>query len=293
MTTRVELNKDFTNEIIQEEASKKRKKIIKILCCIFIPILSVFLLSFISIRFIGNVGIIVKEYPYYNSKINDQLDGIKIIHFSDIHYNNSISKDKVKKLISLINKTNPDIVIFTGDLFDNNYNLTLDDKEFFIGMLESINSKYGKYAVKGDKDNNLFDEVMSSSSFVVLNDEIKKIYINDTYIELVGGNTFNIDNIESDAFRIAMVHKPDSSDYIISKFNPDVIFAGHSNNGQIRLPFIGALYHIEGAKKYVDSYYKNKNTDIYISSGVGNNKNNFRLFNHPSFNFIRLKEKNV
>ena len=70
-----------------------------------------------------------------------------------------------------------------------------------------------------------------------------------------------------------------------------MIIAGHSHNGQIILPLIGPLMKKEGAKKYVSSYYKINNTNLYISGGIGNSKYQFRLLNHPSINFYRLRTK--
>ena len=84
---------------------------------------------------------------------------------------------------------------------------------------------------------------------------------------------------------------PDNSDYIIESFNPNLILAGHSHNGQVRLPFIGPLMKRIGSKKYIDSYYEINDTKLLISGGIGNTKYNMRLFNHPSINFIRLRTK--
>ena len=67
--------------------------------------------------------------------------------------------------------------------------------------------------------------------------------------------------------------------------------AGHSHNGQVRLPFIGAIVKNQGAKKYYNEYYKIKNTDLYISGGIGTSTLPFRLFNRPNINFYRLRSK--
>ena len=45
----------------------------------------------------------------------------------------------------------------------------------------------------------------------------------------------------------------------------------------------------EGAKKYFSPYYKINDTELYISGGLGNKDYEFRLFNHPSINFYRLR----
>ena len=87
-----------------------------------------------------------------------------------------------------------------------------------------------------------------------------------------------------------IMHEPDFiDDFEINNF--DLILAGHSHNGQVRLPFIGAIIKPNGAHKYYDSHYKIHNTDLYISSGLGTSIIDVRLFNKPSFNFYRLTNK--
>ena len=91
-------------------------------------------------------------------------------------------------------------------------------------------------------------------------------------------------------YNILLVHEPD----IINKFDYkdyDLILAGHSHGGQVKLPLIGALKYPKGAKKYHNDYYKLKNNDLYISSGIGTSRHNLRLNNKPSINLYRLVNK--
>ena len=88
-------------------------------------------------------------------------------------------------------------------------------------------------------------------------------------------------------YKILLLHEPDFiEDVNYQEFN--LILAGHSHNGQVRLPFIGALYTPDGSKKYYDEYYDLGKSKLYISSGLGTSTINFRFFNRPSFNFYRL-----
>ena len=47
-------------------------------------------------------------------------------------------------------------------------------------------------------------------------------------------------------------------------------------------------YKPDGASKYYDTHYKIKNSDLYVSNGLGVSNYNFRLSNTPSFNVYRL-----
>ena len=91
-------------------------------------------------------------------------------------------------------------------------------------------------------------------------------------------------------YSILMIHEPDIIDDIdYSKFN--LIFAGHSHNGQIVLPFIGGIIKDKYSNNYIDIYYNLGNTKMYVSSGIGTSKYKFRLLNKPSINFYRLRNK--
>ena len=48
-------------------------------------------------------------------------------------------------------------------------------------------------------------------------------------------------------------------------------------------------YYIQSPAKI--GIYKLNETELFITNGIGNSKYPFRLFNHPSINFIRLKTK--
>ena len=78
-------------------------------------------------RYIEPYHLIVKEYKIENNTMPDSFDGLKIVHFSDVHYGTVVDKNYLTKIVNLINKQNPDIVFFTGDLIDKSKKL--NDKE--------------------------------------------------------------------------------------------------------------------------------------------------------------------
>ena len=84
------------------------------------------------------------------------------------------------------------------------------------------------------------------------------------------------------------MHEPDNIKYT-SDF--DLVLAGHSHNGQVKLPYIGAIFTPNGSKKYYDEYYKVNKSDLYISGGLGSSILNLRFFNKPSINLYRITNK--
>jgi len=258
-------------------------------------------------RFIGTMGFDTKEYTIYNDSLPSGFDGMKIIHFSDIHYNRAITSEKIDKIIDEINLINADIVVFTGDLIDKDMVISDNDYEYLTNAFSKIQSKYGKYAVLGNHDYSDMDKVIkvyNDSGFKYLENSYDIIYNNHNekiFVGGIGNVSYNLDDVDlvmeyfnSDNdidYRIMLVHEPDISDTVVDNYDISLILAGHSHNGQVRLPGIGAIYTPPYAKKYYDEYYLVGGTDLYISSGIGVSSLNYRLFNRPSINFYRVNKE--
>ena len=276
------------------------KRHLKLKWKIIFGILIFILLLFICLRFIGTKGLIIKEYKVVNKNIDTSFYGFKIVHFSDLHYGMSVDEKVLSNLVDKINKTKPDIVVFTGDLIDKKKNYTESDTKLLTKYLSKIKSSYGNYYVNGDDDENInsFDSIMVNSNFKSLNNNYEVITSEKNKKILISGISTNTNiKIFNDIFKdddysykIIMMHYPDNYD-LISKYNFDLVLSGHSHNGQVRLPYIGALVKMNNSKEYYDPYYKINDTDMYISGGIGNSKVNLRLFNTPSFNLYRLVDK--
>ena len=300
--TREELNKEIQEEINEENKIKKNKKLIKftIKSIIFIILFCIAFYSYTT--YISTVKIEVREYRVKNKKIPDSLSGLKIIQLSDLHFGSTMFNENVKEIEKIINKRNPDIVVFTGDLISKDYKLESKEQEKLISYLKNIDASLGKYAILGDEDNESVATIFNQSNFTILRNEYELIYKdNNDAIILIGLTTKNQDidkaysyfkeeNHNSNIYTITLTHKPDTADEIVTH-GADLILAGHSHNGNIRVPFINyPLYQYEGAKNYNQDYYKIDNTKLYISSGLGTT-NGFRLFCRPSINFFRISTK--
>lgn len=258
-------------------------------------------------RFIGTMGFNTKEYTLYENDLPSGFDGIKVVHFSDLHFNRAISKSKVDSIVSEINLINADLVLFTGDLIDRDMNLTSEDYNYLTKAFREINAKYGKYAVLGNHDYHQYDNVLkvfTDSGFKYLENSYDIVYNNKNqkiFIGGVGNVSYNLDDVdkmmeffnnENDVnYKIILVHEPDISDNIVDNYTVNLILAGHSHNGQVRLPIIGAIYTPPGAKKYYDEHYMIDDTNLYISSGIGVSSVNYRLWNRPSINFYRINKR--
>ena len=300
--TREEMNKDIQEEIENEGIKKKRKKVIKIVLKI-ISILLIFIVLFVLYnKYISTSIITVKEKRITTNRIPDSFNGTKIIHFSDLQYGSNIFIKQVNKLVKKINTRNPDIIVFTGDLIEEKYNIKSNETEKLINSLNQIKANIGKYAVSGDEDNDNFTTILTQAGFTVLDNSYDLIYNKENNPILITGLSSNDKNRNIDKafeyfkdsknnqniYSILIMHEADDIDKVLKKYNVDLSFAGSNLNGMIYIPKIGGLLTRKNSKKYTKSYYKLNNTQLYVSSGIGTDNIGIRLFNRPSINFIRL-----
>ena len=294
--TREEVNENLQEDIDLEEKIKNRKKIVLNIIKIIILIIVLFILFFFINKYI-NTGIIeVSEHRIINEKIPDNFNGIKIIQVSDIKYGSNINNDDIKKLVKIINERKPDIVLYTGNLIDDEYKLDSKEREKIINSLQKIDASLGKYAVYGDEDKEDFMTIMNQSGFTILNNSKDLIYNEgNTPITLVGLDIYSKSNlneafkdINNSFYSIVIAN----SDYYVDdliKFKPNLVLVGGNSNGYIRLPGIGGL--IRGEHKYTNPYYEKDGIKIYVSSGIGTDNIGIRFNNLPSINFFRISNK--
>ncbi len=294
--TREEVNENLQEDIDLEEKIKNRKKIVLNIIKIIILIIVLFILFFFINKYI-NTGIIkVNEHRIINEKIPDNFNGIKIIQVSDIKYGSNINNDDINKLVKIINERKPDIVLYTGNLIDDEYKLDSKEREKIINSLQKIDASLGKYAVYGDEDKEDFMTIMNQSGFTILNNSKDLIYNEgNTPITLVGLDIYSKSNLNeafkdiNNSFYTIVIA---NSDYYVDdliKFKPNLVLVGGNSNGYIRLPVVGGL--IKGEHKYTNPYYEKDGIKIYVSSGIGTDNIGIRFNNLPSINFFRISNK--
>lgn len=260
----------------------------------FIKILFTFIILIVLIilysKYINTTGLKVKEIPIYDNNLPSAYNGLKVAHFSDIHYGRTTNEDELKLIVKKLNNLNADIIIFTGDLFD--YSDIKDEEiELLTKYFQEIEANQFKFACIGDYDEAYIDKytkILNDSNFILLNNSSKLVYNNNSIpLNFIGiTNNEKIEELYKDNYyNITIMHQPD---LIKEISNTNLAFAGHSLGGQIKLPYIGGLRKIEGATNYINEFYQINNTKLYISSGIGTQDYSFRLFNKPSISLYRI-----
>jgi predicted MPP superfamily phosphohydrolase len=81
-------------------------------------------------------------------KLPPEAGRIRIAQISDIHIGLIVKEKRLQRILAEVKKTDPDIIVSTGDLLDGESNNLVKTKE----LLKSINARHGKYAVTGNHE---------------------------------------------------------------------------------------------------------------------------------------------
>ena len=280
---------------MEKIAKKKLNIFMKIFIIIFIIIISLF----IWMHFIETKIITVKDFILTNEKIPKSFNGFTIVHFSDIHFGRTTNENEVNKVIDKINEIKPDIVLFSGDLFDPYINLSDNNINFLKESFKKINANLKKYAIYGDHDienKEKYDEILKESNFELLNGTNQKIYYNGNepiYISGIGSITKNTPDYskafskEKDGLQLFLSHEPGV--IIDIKNNTDFIFSGHTLGGLTHIPSIGGIKKQQNSLNYERGKYLEGNTTLIVNNGIGTEDFSLRFLNFPTIYCYRLQ----
>lgn len=219
------------------------------------------------------VQLVYRRYPA-------AFAGMRIVQFSDTHLGKYYSLEQLARVVKLIQRQKPDLICFTGDLFDSNYGEISDD---VIPILSRLQAKLGKYAVLGNHDMRLdpngVRNVLERSGFTVLVNANKSIERGNSRLWVVGiDEMFHgkpdlplaLKGTEGDEFVLLLAHEPDFADTAL-RFPVDLQLSGHSHGGQIRIPFYGSLFTPDLGQKYQVGLYTFDHSEfrVYTNRGIG------------------------
>lgn len=258
-------------------------------------LITIFLILFIVIYAFKIEPYLIKVKKYNINKKTENK--IKIVQISDIHIKNNFTPNHLNKIIKKINEQNPDIVVFTGDLYDN-YNEYNDD-ENLIKSLSSIKSKY-KFAVLGNHDyvdsGNKYKEIMKKANFTILDNSTEKLLFHSKTIYVSGISDLicskpNFDLKSNKPYNILLTHQPEAATKMKNKF--DLILSGHTHGGQFIIPYIAIISSkfLKGSHhslKYTKGFYNKENQKLYVNSGLGTTRISARLGSIPEITLFNL-----
>lgn len=223
-------------------------------------------------------------------------DEIVIVQISDLHGQEFGTNNK--NLIEHISSYSPDLIFATGDMYSNGSD---EGRDIALRLLSELVDVAPVYYVNGEHDNsNEFDTQLEEAGVIVLDYEDEVVEIGQTKLHLYGINnvyyseSFDLANefvLDDSAYNILLAHIQNFEKF--SSFGIDLSICGDTHGGQVRLPFVGAVYmdgvwFPESKGQYVDGLYEKNGTKLFVSSGLGSTPIPVRLWNRPEVSVIML-----
>ncbi|WP_369668769.1 metallophosphoesterase [Thalassobacillus devorans] len=242
----------------------------------------------------------IQEETLTNSKIPGSFRDFKIVQFSDTHIGFHYTLEQLKEVVDRINRMNPDLILFTGDLVDRPNAYEWNGK--IVEVLKKLQAPHGKYWIYGNHDHggygtDIVKKKMDEAGFQLLQNEHTVIKKEQSSFILAGVDDLmlgkpdmekTLQGADSDSFVLLMVHEPDYADEV-ANYPVDVQLSGHSHGGQVQIPFFGYLVTPPYAEKYVEGRHTIGNLDLYVSRGLGTTRLPYRFLCKPEITIHTLK----
>jgi predicted MPP superfamily phosphohydrolase len=194
--------------------------------------------------------------PTVHKPLKNGATQLRIVHLSDLHISRYSSVALMQEMVSRVNRLQPDIIVFTGDVIDNSIKPYFDqDMPRILGELKS---RYGVYAIMSNHDYygespELNINAYTRSNMRVLRDEV--FYLEEPGITLIGRDDWILETRQLPpsalpnapggraSLTALTAHADPSTPWILLDHQPrkideaiaqkiDLQFSGHTHNGQ-------------------------------------------------------------
>jgi uncharacterized protein len=191
----------------------------------------------------------------------------RFVHFTDLHHKGD--RNYGKSVVNAINSLSPDFVCFTGDI--------IEEGKYLAEALEILSGiKSPMYGVPGNHDYwshvpfTGIAKCFDATGGAWLLDEQR--VTGDGKINVIGAtcrHPMQFSQLQNPAMKnIFLMHYPASVKNLGGqKF--DLVLAGHSHGGQVRLPFYGALMLPFGVDEFDLGLFNTPSGPLYVNPGIG------------------------
>jgi predicted MPP superfamily phosphohydrolase len=215
-------------------------------------------------------------------KLPQPLQAFRIAHLSDLHMTGQLGREFYDCVVDQTNALAPDMVVITGDILEKENCLP-----WIEPTLGRLQAPHGRFFILGNHEQRLRDvtllrRALTEIGFIDLGSRCQTVSINDAEVllagnerpwfgsapELGGYSRRNTGLNPAPSFRILLSHTPDN--FLWAKSHTfDLMLAGHTHGGQIRLPWLGAIIAPSFyGSRYAGGVYSEPPTLMHVSRGL-------------------------
>lgn len=205
--------------------------------------------------------------------------GYQIAFMTDTHVAGFMRRAFYRECIEQINRREVDLVLLGGDFVSWKKDIPLMARV----LLEDLQARDGVFAVLGNhdywSDASAVVSAMTARGVRFLINESTTLRRGDAEIDLIGIDeiyrgdpdvkaTFR--NVPGNRPCIGISHHPDIIGLLGRDRRIDLLLAGHTHGGQIRLPFLGAIVVPSKHEGLYDAgFHRQRQVLLYVSRGLG------------------------
>jgi hypothetical protein len=230
------------------------------------------------------------------------LDGLKILHLSDVHAGIHMRLEKMQRLVQQANALAPDLVIQTGDMIDISPSFIPD----YVRAFRELRAPLGVITGLGNHDHYTgVAEVMKGvqdAGQTLLRSGTHLVERNGATLAVLGVDdpldwrfddpqTAEVSEVDrgapAETFKILMAHRPGAWDAARVRKIP-LTLSGHIHGGQFYLPGVGWSAG-RLITKYVMGHFQDGASQLYVSRGIGVVGVPIRVFVPPEIELFELR----
>ena len=268
----------------------------------------------------GKYNYQVLKYELEFDDLPEAFDGYQITQISDIHSGSFDDAKKVAYGVDLVNQQESDVILFTGDMVNNEASEMEPWKEVFA----RLEAKDGKYSVLGNHDygdymawpteaakaQNLdkLKQMQGEMGFDLLLDEHRYIEKDGQRIALVGVENWGRGRfkkagdlqraktgIQKEDFKVLMSHDPSHWEDVVihDEYHFHLTLSGHTHGMQfgVEIPGLVKWSPVKWRYKYWAGVYKELGQFINVNRGFGFIGYPGRVGIWPEISVITLRKK--
>lgn len=253
----------------------------------------------------------LKHITFTSPDLPPYFDGYRLVQITDFHLGSfPPGNDFVQKVVDATNNEEPDMILFTGDLVNNQ----ASEVEPYLDTLGQLHAPDGIYSIWGNHD---YCEYGNNHSIGALKRNRRMLYgyqeslgwhqlMNEHHVVSHGMASIAVIGVENpgqppftnrsnlkkamkglnpDMFKILLSHDPHHWRREVVGKNIQLTLAGHTHAGQLK---IGKWTPARMAFKEWGGAYRVGEQMLYVSSGIGGSFP-FRLGAWPELTVITLK----
>jgi predicted MPP superfamily phosphohydrolase len=239
--------------------------------------------------------LIVEKIEISIGRLPKKLDNFRIVHLSDIHHSPFTSLEHITRAVEIANDLRADMFVLTGDYVSH-------ETEYIAPVarvLGDLKSEFGTFACLGNHDHwtdaELVTKEFRAANINVLINEGFRFEARDASFWLCGVDDYMVGKTDlqsalrgsfPDEMKLLLAHNP-----IIfrqaARCDVDLILSGHTHGGQVKIR--DEEKRILPRRKLKNGLHRRKDTQIYITRGIGTVVLPVRFGCPPEISLIELK----